>query len=640
MIGSIKKTLSIAAFSASSAVLIFALSGNAQSTAPTASTEPAPQTDQSSAADVAPQADRSYQVLFGPGYASSFNLDEYYLNRAKLLSPEWRYTINGKRYFYDEIKMRGYIDEQTNLPISSPIGTSSITAGNILANYQEFAEYYSGDWVFEWDGTAEVNLNGVPKNKISRKSKNRIEFEITPHTANNIAVTFKNLRDGGVKGLRFFRREHEDLLRAGNIFTPDFLAQASRYDIIRMMDNFHTNSSPIRSWSQVATLDSHTWGSLDTRRDGRRSEKPFYGSPYENHFRLGVETGQKIWTHIPLEIGSPIYHYDAQIFNASFTKTVENLRDEISAKAEDILASSEWDHFAENFLTRLVQSGYPEDRPLYIEVGNEVWNFAGGFAINTHYAWGIGAGTANPDRHEPLRWGYGQLTGRWIEAFENAQEKAGVSYNIVYVVGTHRNNGSRTRAALAGVKNYLERNGIDPANIMPRVGVAVTNYWGHRPDIANGTFVSGKGDPLNLLIKAATTEPDVLSARVFNHYINGSGPGSVAWIVEAWRKNKEIAENYGAFFIGGYEGGDHFNITQKKLRENPEFSEWRREFSLEGPGADITKAVNDALIAEFGNGIVIADFGGASPFTASGPWNGEHYSSDNRRKSIWESYLH
>ena len=329
-----------------------------------------------------PQNGRRHQLQLGLNFTASFNLEYPFLNMAKSTNGRWFYYLKGNEVLStSEALTQGLLDPVTGLPRSMPDNAVRASGGQIFTQISNYPKYYAGNYTLEWDGDAHGVLHGHPRDLFFNDGPDKIKFSFTSETANTRSLQFAQIRGDGVKGIRLYRNEYKDLLEQGKTWNPEFLKLARGYDIIRTMDMQGTNNSPIRSYDDIATMDAAGWGSSHSQM---WPPMPFYGVPYEVLFNLGVETERALWLHIPPQIGSPKHHFDPSLRKSDDPNKpdLQKLRAFAKENADQILSSPEWDKFADNFVSRLVASGYPDDRPLYIELGNEIWNFGGGFVFS------------------------------------------------------------------------------------------------------------------------------------------------------------------------------------------------------------------------------------------------------------------
>ena len=593
---------------------------------------------------VAPR-DGDHRLQVGLNFTSQINMEWPFINLAKSNGAYWyAYNRGGGATLSPSLIRNGHIDLQTGLPNSLPANGSFAVLGNWFVGVNKHPQYYAGEYAIEWEGGARVSVNGQPASLVETRSPNRTEFTFTEQTIGTRALLFSNLTQGGLKDLKVFRTEHEELLDRGEIWNPDFLDLLSDYHVIRTMDMQCTNNSPVRSFDDLATMQSAHWGGC------HRSQwpaPPFYSIPYEALFNLGVKTGAEMWVHVPIEIGSlkhhshPDFAKDGLTPETRFYEDADKFRAFVRENAVATLESPEWDKFADEFLERLIASGYPSDRPLYTELGNEVWNFASGFIFSTYYAFGIGEGLADAgilSRAPDPRYGYGALTARWALAMEAAMARRGVNYNIVYVSGSHTALAVRTRWALESMRDYFNHKGVNPGPYFERTGVALTTY--------SGALSSFEDDYIGQLSKESLVpaweaeiarDPEGAKRAVREHIVNGPQTSLATrdWILWKWRQHREEAAKFGVKVIGAYEGGSHLE-PPRELLASPTFTEWWHDYHWGEYGADVMRQINDAVLAEFPDAILSNFLSVGS--VGENPWVDGHYADETAVTRMWREF--
>ncbi len=303
---------------------------------------------------------------------------------------------------------------------------------------------------------------------------------------------------------------------------------------------------------------------------------------------------------------------------------------------KETLASPEWDIFAKEFVDRYLASGYPLSRPLYVEMANEIWNFASPFIVSSNYAIGIGQGV-KPEWK--IGHGYGVLTARSMVALEKEFARRKVKPNIIYVVASHTADQGRTKQALDGITAYLKLMGEDPSKYLPKTGVAVTNYYGNFDSISKALFgVAAPAQYAPLWIKAIDEDPDALAKRVSD--LLKDGPPNVkltsAWVVARWTAHKKFAEQAGSRFIGAYEGGSHL-VPPKELVDSKPFLQWWANYHWGEEGADVGRKVNRDLIEAF-PGAIIANYKSIGRPGPSNPWIDGHVAKPTPMLKMWDEF--
>ena len=415
-----------------------------------------------------PPSPRGYKLQVGPWFAWKTSSDEPYINIIRTSQSDW----NWNDVWPNDLYAAGALDPETMLPTHIPQGLPALALRGFLTNAGETA----GEWVLEWEGDADIWLGGSYANK-KEVGANRIEFERLPaHHRSSVDVNVSRIGVGGLKSLALYRKEYEALHKAGKIFNPKYLAEIAKYDVVRTMDLQEANRSFIRSIDQLATIEAASWANIEYASspghlgDERRSWHKRRGVPLEVVFALAVETETELWAHAPLQLGAPRGLNEV-------AGDPQSLRAEITERADEILASPEWDRYADAFVAALIASGYPADRVLYTTLDNEVWNSAGHYRASQQYANAIGiAATGAAD----YVWseGYGRLMAKWARTLDAALERAGRTQNLVFVVESQTAWARISETVLTQMKADIEAAGGEWKDYSSRTALGLTNYWG------------------------------------------------------------------------------------------------------------------------------------------------------------------
>jgi hypothetical protein len=581
----------------------------------------------------AQEAPRQHQLQLGVGYAAPYNLQEPFLNVAQLRSAGWEFEGRGERMKSQAALADGYLDAKTWMPTGKASAFKNAAIGAFFTNADGVESFYTDEWVIDWKGEAYGFLQGWEGRMGAERAKNSVTYRVTPQNFRTGSLRFSQFGDD-FSAVRLYRRKNAERLARGEVWNPVFLDYARRYDVLRTMDLQSTNNSQIRRFDQIAKM-TDPWGQGSTRD---WPEPPFFSIPYEVLFDLGVRTGSKIWVTVPPQIGAPVSWADpslrrkekpGRLNGALFTATT-------TKHAKQTLESEEWNVFAREFAKRLVASGYPLDRPLYVELGNEVWNNAAGFFVSTSYARGVAAAYNDKWR---VGHGYGILSARMALSFEKAFAELKIRPRIIYVLGTHTANVTRTRAALEGFSFYVEKSGGDPKALLKMTGVSTTNYFGSFKDLTRLIFgETPAGEQTARWIAAAKQDPEGLGRKISDHIIDGpaSAKATAAWLVEHWGIHRQIALEFGSTFIGGYEGGSHLN-TSPDLSQSPEFMAFWTDFHWGERGAEITRQVNRRLIEAY-PGVIISNFQSIGPLKGTAPWMDGHYIRPTPMMRMWDEF--
>lgn len=590
---------------------------------------------QSAADDAAEGAStRSYKLQLGLAPSSPLSLEEPFINIAKAKGAGWDIAARGDKsakMSSADAAAAGLLDPKTYLPRGNA-GSVTISAGPFFANAERFRSHYDDVFVLKWSGDASGRMERWTAE--GGGSPGRSEWRLSGPRLRGGLMKFSDVR-GSISGIELYRKRYERLLERGEIWNPEFLRLISRYDVIRTMDLQGTNNSRVRSFGQIAGM-SDPWG------QGSGAviwpEPPFYSIPYEVLFDLGVKANVELWVTVPPQIGSPVSAADPALRRKDFPDRIhhENFTTKTAEIAKTTLESEEWDRFADAFAERLIKSGYPPDRPLYVEVGNEIWNYGRGFITSTSYARGVALAF---DPKWKVGHGYGVLSARWMIALESALARRKATPKIVYVVASHTVDPFRTKQAFTGMRAYFASKGLDPDNYLPKTGVALTNYFGHFESMSKTLFGVDKGPEMAAAWeKAVKDDPEGTAKKIKDHILNnpGTGRSTAARIVLKWKDHDQAARENGSRVIGSYEGGSHLVIPDA-LAKSASFTEWWMRFHWGEDGAALTRGVNQAILKEFPDAILSNYYSVGRP-SPSAPWMDGHYADRTPLMQVWDEF--
>jgi len=558
------------------------------------------------------------KLQVGPWVPTTWNAEEPFINIIHASALSWE----GSGWKPAALLNAGHIDPDTGLITSFPSGLSNGLASTVYYTSAD-KRFYDGDWVLEWDGDADMHMEFIPGSMQRRVSATRVEFTRDERTNAHARIRVTRLGPGGLTGLRLFRADYEDELNAGQIYAPAFIDNVGRAHVVRTMDLQEANQAYIHRAADVAPMTEHFWNN-HAYNDGAAS--PHRSMPLEAVARLGVEADVEIWHHAPMELGATTDFLDPAIYDADVTTWGDNARTMANNNAAAILASAEWDAYADAFVAALGRAGYPESRTLYTTVGNEVWNTAYQYHVTTVYADGIGRGFGGV----PFAWrhGYGVLMGRWMLALEAALERAGRNQNVIYVVEGQAATPDTSRQALAAMQDFVEGEGQAWDAVAPKIGLSVASYWGGND---NWEGAGGAEDRRNA--------GDAFWARLEERLLSGPDTefATLPWVLKRFDGHARAAEPFGVRLIGAYEGGSHF--SRHKDVPKDAYTAWH----WGDGGARVNAAVNAALAERF-PGIILsnyATFGPAAYDGASGPqpwFEGLPSEPPTEMAKSWEAY--
>ena len=581
----------------------------------------------------AQETTRRHELQLGVGLAAPYNLEEPFLNLAQTRSAGWEFDSASGRVKTPEALAGGYLDPLTWMPTKKAGAMKNGAIAQYFSSADGLGEFHADEWVIDWKGEAYGFMQRWEGKGQSVRDKNSVTYDLSAKTFSNGSLRFSRIGEG-LSDIRLYRKRNAERLARGEIWNPIFLDYARRYDVLRTMDVQGANNSQVRRFDQIATM-KEPWG----QRSGTQwPEAPFFSAPYEILFDLGVRTGAKLWVTVPPQLGAPISWADPSLRRKDKPDRLDGARfiDVTAKHAKATVESEEWDIFAREFAKRLAASGYPLERTLYVELGNEMWNNAAGFFVSTAYARGVAKGFSADWR---AGHGYGVLSARLALAMERAYTAQKIRPRIVYVLGTHTANPTRTRDAIGGFTAYIESKGEDPKVYLAKTGVAVTNYFGKFSDLTTLLFgETAESEVASRWLAAVRDDPDAVAARITAHIKNGpaSAKATAAWLVDYWGRHQKIAVEAGSTFIGAYEGGSHLNLPAE-LARSPEFMKFWRDYHWGEEGAGVAREVNRRLIEAF-PGVMIANYLSMGRLNGAAPWNDGHYSAPTPMLRMWDEF--
>ena len=558
-----------------------------------------------------------------------WNFEEPFVDLMRENAGDFTVTLHGgARVPFRELWAAGHIDKATGWPKSQPANAFVWTLGAIRHGAPRLPAAYADTYVATWEGDADIRIarecaSASDMNCQRRAGANRVEATFDMAALSLVEMT--RMGPGGVRNVKVFRKRNEAALAAGKILNPVFRDHARRYKVLRFMDvQEASHGRPFRP-GDFARFDYATWSPQWTGP----ADAPKQPS-WEAIFRTAVETDTAAWVHVAGLPGAPAA-FDALIEPAASDLWNEACRTHLAT----ILASPDWGVYMDAIVAGLAAGGYPANRTLYLEPWNEVWNWGGPWARMTHCARGVWAARSGPADQMDYRWGYGFLSAKVQREFDAALARAGRAQRWVLVLAGQNANTTTTTAALEGFKAYWRTAGLTDAETRQRlayVGVSVSSYYDGSLSRSGG-FVGAASDADHLAaVKAAIANG--AASRLRREWLTGPprstwGP-NIAAMVANRAAHRRIAESYGAFFLGDYEGESHDNLPAY-LKADPVVARWNEEF-LAGPdGEATTRRWREALVADDADA-VISNYMGAWPrLPGDDPWYDGYYGEGNGR---------
>ncbi|MEM8937149.1 MAG: hypothetical protein AAGC77_12140, partial [Pseudomonadota bacterium] len=256
--------------------------------------------------------------------------------------------------------------------------------------------------------------------------------------------------------------------------------------------------------------------------------------------------------------------------------------------------------------------GYPRDRFVYLELGNEIWNWAAAFAWGTEWYWGLSRAVEKRTNRKyagnSTRGGYGYFSGRLGEAFAKALKKAGrEDQKWAIIIGTQTAWPDQTRGALEGLADYQG----DPEFQQPmsRFGVATTGYYsgGFRYGGTNtvlGDVFAEAGAWRAEWMRQFEEDRAALAQRIADHLVSDKKErATLGWVMAHTRDHASMAEDAGAFYFGQYEGSSHERLD-KTLGQDERVLAFIDEWHAGPHHARVIKKQAELMRAEFPDAIM------------------------------------
>jgi hypothetical protein len=404
----------------------------------------------------------------------------------------------------------------------------------VLTDQPEASRSLAGRYRLTWRGTGVLEVTGRAANLVRRPGE--IRFDYSPGEG-AVVVTIRSSdprRTGDyLRDIRIVKAENIELLEAGAVFNPAWIARIEHLRALRFMDWMATNNSTLADWRDRPRPTDYTYG--------------WRGVPVEVMVALADEVGADPWFTLP--------HRATDAHARAFA---EYVRDHLDPR-----------------------------RKAFVEYSNEVWNWmfdqAHWAAGEARARWGIAGGDAWM-QFAGMR--AAQVAAIWDEVF-GAEADA----RLTTVVST-QTGWLGLEAPLLEAPLWVAE---DPANNRPPAACfdayAVTGYFGYQlaadkaPELLRWIAESRAAAEA----AAAATHPpgparaaevaahafDLATARAAAEIADGSVTGrpddSIAHLVdELFGYHAEVARRH-SLELMMYEGGTHV-VASPEWRENPELA--------------------------------------------------------------------
>ncbi|MGR3617835.1 MAG: hypothetical protein ACU0BB_17600 [Paracoccaceae bacterium] len=221
---------------------------------------------------------------------------------------------------FEDLEQADYLDVD-GWPVAIPPELSSVGTV-ILTDLPEDATHTKGRYRLRFEGNGIVEVGGRAQNV--RYGKGEVSFDFAPGLGPvdiRIQRTDRARKGDYVRNITVVKLDHEEVFQSGGLFNPDLIDRLEGFSVLRFMDWMKTNNSTMVKWQDRPRVTHYSWAHK--------------GVPVEIMLELANQLGADPWVTLP------------------------HLAD---------------DEFAQAFAV-LVKDGLKEDRKVYVEYSNEVWNW-------------------------------------------------------------------------------------------------------------------------------------------------------------------------------------------------------------------------------------------------------------------------
>lgn len=442
-------------------------------------------------------------------------------------------------------------------------GYVTLDAGEQSVKYQ----YVSGTATIDFPGSAESGSSGSTVRRVRT---------VSASDTGSIMIT----ADGGASGGRVkLDWVGPSALEANtSIWHPDYVQYiASRYKIFRPMDWIGVNGGKITE--MVDYLDDGDYRlvqgansfpfNIPADRSGLRG-----GTQFGPLFDLAVEADTALHICAPPCLGAK--SVEAEIWAQKSNQTDYNvMKNAVAANITSILsaAETEFRNYADALATSCLNSGYPDNKVLCVELGNETWNFGSRDFKNTaEYFNAIGRGVSGSDN---LGIGYGRMSAAFARAIKERFAIIKPNQQIVFILNVQTGTGTWRNGQMYSAWNSYNSSVTGGASLMDAF-LGLTGYiqggWNW-----NNSKSPGAGNPFG-----SSTEAEFYADWQASHQAGESAHFQTikTWFLTSGRYkavpavinmyniqlSDAIANDVGGIYM--YEGGFH-DIGTKLVKAYP-----------------------------------------------------------------------
>ncbi|MEL6369114.1 MAG: hypothetical protein AAFR03_00210 [Pseudomonadota bacterium] len=567
-------------------------------------------------------------VQVGPHDFASYTYQAPFINF--ILQDGWKQVRffpkrgGGGRMNFDELRASGHIDLEKDAIVSLP-GPGGLAVARFRNGLSDGvpSHFFDTEWILEFDGDGDFALISPDKRRsMQRVGRNRYEISFEPEHRTHAVLRLTRVGKSPIRNIRLYEKRYEAQLNAGVLFRPEFIERFRGYDVVRPMDWNRVNSTLATRTDDLATVGQQFYGDRSLPPYGLKG-----GLPLVEQVRFANDLEAALWVNVPPMLGLPdevsveeILQIKGDPKGTPNRRTVGDKFALAGARAHGITNNNEYDRYAEQLFDLLTENGYPEDRPIYVELGNEIWNWSGGFSKNTGFYAGLSNGIWPDDNKANWRTAYGYLTGKLAVAFEKAAATRGQSREFIIVLATHTHGWNATKLALDGVDRYFQDHDTTAkARLAPRIGLATTNYYSgvfHRIQKKNPFGIADKKAYFKVLESAIAKDRNAVSSQLADWLLSNEAPKGIPALINTLRDQRDEIEAWGGFYLGNYEGGNHDVLRKSGSAVVDQFAE---EWLLSDDHARVHTELAHQFYREFPDAM-LANYAWLGKPTRKSPW--------------------
>ena len=360
-------------------------------------------------------------LAMGLNGVADYSAQHAFLDVMKTARP-WIGHLNGQwgGFEIERLVAEGYLDEN-GWPLRIPPEVDRLESF-LMTDLPTTAQSFAGRYVLTYEGEGRLEVAGRVSNV--RYGKNQIRFDFTPGEG-LVAIVLKRTDPGGkgnhIRNITVVHEDHQELVRLGETFNPDWLRLVSDMRVLRFMDWGVTNGSPQETLADRPLPGDFTY--------------VWRGVPVEVMIDLANQVGADPWFTIP-------HMVDDAYVRAYAGVVLERLDPTLKA---------------------------------YVEYSNELWNFmfpqTQWVMEQSHARWGEEAAPDSWMQFAGMR--AAQVMDLWTEVFADQAEA-----RLVRVVATHTGWPGLEEGLLDAPLWQAEAAG-NRAPVESFDAYAVTGYFGH-----------------------------------------------------------------------------------------------------------------------------------------------------------------